>query len=131
MADPRDVTGVWYGRYLGDLDPQDNSFIAVLEESGGEVGGTITEPDDSGQFDIRRATVSGRRNGAGLRFIKQYDGRGGWDHKVFYAGSIDDQGTVVNGTWRVDWLRGRFTMQREKFVEEEIEQEDEVELPVR
>jgi hypothetical protein len=35
MSDPREVSGVWYGRYVSTSDNQDNGFIAMLEEAGG------------------------------------------------------------------------------------------------
>jgi hypothetical protein len=131
MTDKRDMTGVWYGRYLGDYCGQDNSFIALLAESGGMFDGNITEPDDGGVDGIRRASVQGRRGGTKLRFVKQYDGSGGFTHAVYYSGWIDEAGTTVDGVWAVDWLRGTFTMQREKFEEVELEEEREVELTVR
>jgi hypothetical protein len=127
MADPRDVTGVWYGRYRGDYCGQDNSFIAMFADAGGMFDGSISEPDeDNGS--VRRAHVQGRRGGATIRFVKQYDGSGGFAHAVYYSGKIDAEGTLINGIWAVDWLRGTFTMQRVKFDEAELEDEEEIEL---
>jgi hypothetical protein len=133
MADKRDVTGVWYGRYRSETDNQDNSFIANLAEAVGLVEGSISEPNDDrfGPGSVRRADVEGRRGGAKLRFIKQYDGSGGFTHAVMYSGKIDAEGTVITGVWQVDWTRGTFTMQREKFDEAELEDEEEVVLTVR
>jgi len=127
MSDPRDVSGVWYGRYAADHDDEHNSFIAVFEELGGAFTGAITEPDEH-PGGIRRATVSGRRDGASLQFAKQYDGTGGWVHAVDYAGSVDAEGTVIAGTWLVEGLTGGFTMEREKFDIEELEAEEEAEI---
>ena len=76
----------------------DGQFIAHLDETGGEVSGTITEPDNSGVEDIRRAFVDGDRTGARLRFMKQYDPAGALAHSVAYAGTINDDGTSVYGT---------------------------------
>lgn len=126
MSDPRDVSGVWYGRYVSCDDHQDNGFIAVLEESGGVFSGSITEPD--GQGGIRRASVAGRRSGAMLQFTKQYRGR--WNHAVLYEGQIDDRGAEATGNWKVDAAHGGFSMQREKFSAEELEDEIEEELEV-
>lgn len=133
MSDPRDLTGVWYGRYVSRSDAQDNSFIAVLEEEGGGFTGTITEPDQggAGAGGIRRASVSGRRDGTSVQFLKQYQGSGGWFHAVRYAGRVDDEGTEVTGSWKVDWISGSFTMQREKFAIEVFEAEREEELTLR
>ena len=127
MSDPRDVSGVWYGRYAADQDDEHNSFIAVFEEAGGAFTGAITEPDEE-QGGIRRASARGRRNGALLRFTKQYDGTGGWVHAVRYAGTVDAEGVVIAGTWLVEGLTGGFTMEREKFDVEELEAEDDVEI---
>jgi hypothetical protein len=132
MGDARDVTGVWYGRYVGATDPQENSSIAVLEEQAGAFDGTITEPDDEGGGGIRRAHVTGRRTGSTLVFVKQYDGSNGWGHAVRYAGSIDGEGTEISGSWKLDWVFGSFVMEREKFSEAELDEavEAETELPV-
>ena len=128
MADTRDVSGVWYGTYRGGFGS--NGFIAALVETGCSFGGSITERNPNGGVKILRATVSGQRNGAALRFIKQYDGGSGWVHAVRYAGQIDDEGTLISGVWQVDWLQGTFTMERDKFTEEMLEAEEETELPV-
>ncbi len=126
MSDPHDLSGVWYGSYAADRDDQANSFIAVLEERHGALTGTITEPDDSGQVDVRRASVAGQRGGTTIAFVKQYDGRGGWNHAVHYTGQVDGEGTQVAGRWIVEGMTGSFTMQREKFSVEELEAEEEI-----
>ena len=127
MSDPQDLTGVWYGRYSADHGGEDNGFIALLEELGGTVTGSISEPD-AHQGGIRRATVSGWRDGASLHFTKRYDGTGGWTHAVDYAGLIDADGTIVMGSWVVEGLTGAFDMTREKFDAEALEAEVEEEL---
>lgn len=126
MNDPRDLTGVWYGRYLGGF--QENSFIAVLEDGGGGFSGTITEPAPDMGGGIRRASVDGSRSGASVGFTKQYHGR--WNHAVNYSGQIDDAGTTITGRWQVDWVTGTFVMEREKFSAEELEEEEDVEVVV-
>jgi len=123
MTDPCDMSGVWYGRYASRAEPQENSFIAVLEEApGGGFTGTISEPDGGGG--IRRALVNGQRTGMAIYFVKQYTGR--WDHKVNYSGRIDGEGVTASGGWNLDWLWGNFDMQREKFRVEELEDDIEV-----
>lgn len=130
MADPGDLSGVWYGRYLGGNSRQENSFIAQVEGLGGALTGTISEPDGS-CGGIRRAFLDGTRTGSGVRFVKQYDGSGGWDHSVRYSGHVDDDATLITGVWIVDWLHGSFVMQRERFTVEELEDESEDELTER
>ena len=101
MNDPRDATGVWYGRYFATVrNVPDNSFIAHLEEFGGAVEGVITEPDVTGPSDIRRAFVSGTRNADTLVFTKQYDPAGPLAHSVAYSGRISEDGTEITGDWR-------------------------------
>lgn len=114
MSDPRDLSGVWYGRYAADDGQEDNAFIAHLAERGGRFDGTISEPDPMGGG-VRRAQVSGRRRGASLDFVKQYDGSGGLTHAVHYWGTIDGEGTAVAGRWIVQGFTGGFDMHREKF----------------
>jgi len=128
MADKRDVTGVWYGRYDAQHWDEENGFIAVLEEQGGAFSGVITERDTSGQVEVRRALVTGHREAAAVRWIKQYDGTGGHVHAINYAGHIDAEGTEITGTWTQNWGRGRFVMEREKFAAAELEAEEDVEL---
>ncbi|MDP5278168.1 hypothetical protein Q9Q95_04470 [Sphingomonas sp. DG1-23] len=127
MSDPQDLTGVWYGHYSAYAGHEDNGFIALLEERHGAVTGTITEPDEA-SGSIRKARVMGQRDGASLRFTKQYDGSGGWTHAVRYAGTVDADGTLVMGSWVVEGLTGAFDMTREKFDAEALEDEEEVEI---
>ena len=117
MNEPADMSGVWYGRYASRALPQENSFIAVLEESAGSFTGTITEPDGGGG--VRRALVKGQRTGLALYFVKQYVGS--WDHSVNYSGRSDEEGLTAAGGWNLEWLWGSFEMQRERFTVEELE----------
>jgi hypothetical protein len=130
MADKRDVTGVWYGRYEAEHWDEKNGFIAVLDELGGAIGGTITERETRGRPGTRRALVTGRRDGTLVRFVKQYDGTGGHVHAVNYSGRIDGEGLEIGGAWTLAGGWGRFVMEREKFDAAELEAEDEVGLPV-
>ncbi|MGK6321504.1 hypothetical protein ACMGDM_00310 [Sphingomonas sp. DT-51] len=87
MTDPRDLGGTWHGRYEGG-GVLSNSFIARLRERDGQVSGTISGPDDLGWKAVRRAVVSGRRDGAAVTFVKQYDGEV-LVHAVDYRGAFD------------------------------------------
>lgn len=124
MDNPQDVTGVWYGRYFATAwDVPENSFIAHLEEVGGAVDGTITEPDDTGDDEIRRAFVSGTRTSDALDFVKQYDPAGPLAHSVAYTGRISDDGTEVTGEWRFSGYHCSFVMNREIFRAEELDED--------
>lgn len=126
MGGKQDVTGVWYGRYEADQWDETNGFIAVLEEAGGAISGVITERDTEEQTDVRRALVSGHRDGATVSFVKQYDGSGGHSHAIDYAGAIDAEGVEISGLWSQPWSSGRFVMEREKFDAAELEEEEEI-----
>jgi hypothetical protein len=129
-GDPLDLTGVWYGRYDASNYDETNGFIAHLEQSGAELSGVVTEPDTTGQADIRRAFVSGRRAGHAVEFTKQYDG-GVLAHAVRYWGMVNDDGTEIAGRWMIVRHGGTFIMSREKFRAEELEEEREEEMTVR
>ncbi len=130
MSGDLDVTGVWYGRYEAFGHHEVNGFIAVLEDAGGAISGVITEPDTSGQAEVRRAYVDGQRSGAGVRFVKQYDGAMA-AHAVRYSGRMSADGTEIRGTWLIVRSAGLFVMTREKFDAKALEEEREVELTVR
>lgn len=67
--DPQNLGGVWYGRYdaLGYADT--NNFVARLDDDGGAISGTITEPDTSGGTGVRAGLCQrhSKRIGAPVR----------------------------------------------------------------
>ncbi len=131
MSEEREsLTGVWYGRYDANGYPETNGFIAQIEDHGGALSGIITEPDTTGQADIRRAFVSGTRTGRAMEFVKQYDG-GVMAHAVRYFGEINHDSTEINGRWLIVRHNGTFVMEREKFSIEEFEEKEEIELVER
>jgi len=127
-GDPRDVSGVWYGRWSSD-DPlvYPNGFIAVLEEVAGSVDGSVSETNPEGPEPLH-ATVSGGRSGAQIHWIKQYEGR--WCHAVYYAGTVNHDATEISGGWRLEQWSGSFAMRREKFSIEELEEDRVIEILV-
>jgi hypothetical protein len=128
MSDPRDVTGVWYGSWGADSrGVRPNSFIALFEEFGGAVSGSISEPDLHGEMTLH-AIVAGHRAGGTIEWIKQYDGAGRLAHAVTYAGQVNADATEISGEWRLPRHSGAFRMTREKFTEEELEAEEEAEI---
>jgi len=125
--DPQNLAGIWYGRYDASGFAETNTFVAQLDDRDGAISGTITEPDTSGQSDLRRAFVSGNRTGSHLQFVKQYDG-GVLAHAVRYAGEINADATEVSGHWVIVRHHGIFTMRREKFSAADLEREEELEV---
>ena len=121
-----DVSGCWFGHYAGEGEA--NRFIALIEEAGGRITGDISEPDDLGVAELRRATVAGGRVGSELRFTKQYDGDV-LAHAVEYTGVLDDSGVVVRGSWSFEGYAGSFLMEREVFDREELADEEEAPVP--
>ena len=127
MTDKRDVSGVWYGSFAGPgVVP--NRFIATLEESGGRISGTTSEPDDLGEVDLLHAHVSGARSGGVVQFVKQYDGAAHCAHAVDYSGTIDSEGAEIRGEWRFATYAGQFVMRRERFDEELLAEEEGIAL---
>lgn len=131
MSDPRDLTGVWYGKWAGDGPAvMPGRFIAMLEEAGGTIGGMITEVDPaSGGTSLLRAFVSGTRAGSDIRFLKQYD-EGEVVHAVAYLGTLNADGTEIAGRWSFAAFSGDFVMERERFSIEELDESEEAELPL-
>ncbi|WP_010542928.1 hypothetical protein [Sphingomonas elodea] len=124
------VTGVWYGRWASDdgaVEP--NRFIALLEEQGGAISGTVSEPDRGGGPPVH-ATLRGARSGGAIHWIKQYDGAGPFAHAVHYSGEVRDDATRIAGTWQFAHYSGAFVMERETFSAEELAEEIVLEVPV-
>jgi hypothetical protein len=122
-----DVSGCWFGHYSGEGEA--NRFIALIEEADGQVTGSISEPNDLGVAELRRAKVLGDRVGAELRFTKQYDGDV-LAHAVEYAGVLDESGVVVRGSWSFEGYAGSFLMEREVFDREALADQEEAPVPV-
>lgn len=129
MARRHDLTGPWWGRYEGDAGVESNRFVALLTDSAGVIGGSVSEPDDLGLAPLRHAHVSGRRSDSAVRFVKQYDGAV-LAHAVDYRGTLSEDGTRLAGTWFFARYRGTFVMEREIFAEEELADEMVLDAPV-
>lgn len=118
-AAPADLAGEWQGQYFYPTG-QDGStqppvpFTARIEITGTTVSGNTVEPNTFGDRSAAqlRATLTGVVTASGrLQFNKRYDGTGGVNHSVAYAGTIDASGTRVNGNWVTDGgYSGQFEM---------------------
>lgn len=106
-----------------------NRFIALLDEQGGMVSGTVSEPDLHGGAPLH-AVLRGARSGGAIHWIKQYDGAGRLAHAVHYAGEVREDATRITGSWRFSTYSGTFEMERERFSVEELSEEIALEVPV-
>ena len=97
-----DVTGQWDGQFSYPHTLAPDSFSASLFESGGRVGGSVTERALSGAHagECFIATVRGERNGQRVRFTKTYED-GLRAHAVLYAGTLNADGSEIEGEWRI------------------------------
>ena len=111
-----DLTGFWGGTYSYPATARAApvSFDAELSQAGARLSGSITEPNSfaSGGPPLLRAFVDGLVEGHTVVFAKTYDGDGAI-HAVAYEGEAREDGTVIEGVWRVASLRGRFLMRRD------------------
>ncbi|KSB87481.1 hypothetical protein AS593_08175 [Caulobacter vibrioides] len=108
------LTGVWQGLYSYPEASAPVAFTATVLESGAWVSGSVHEVayDEYGVAEVF-ATLLGRRSGASVTFTKTYDGSGGWNHDVLYAGTVSDDGTEVEGSWSIPGVwSGKFLMIR-------------------
>ncbi|MCD2323854.1 hypothetical protein LQ953_07470 [Sphingomonas sp. IC-56] len=129
--DRQDVGGVWYGHWDAEqLEVEPNRFIALLDEQSGAITGTITEPDSEEAGGVLRAVVGGQRSGSSVAWMKQYDGSGRLAHAVRYTGAVNADATEIRGRWQLEGFSGGFTMTRETFSEAELEEAEELILPL-
>lgn len=109
------LTGVWNGLYTYPASLEPGAFTATLLQFGSTLSGTVHEPDLFGDTDagLLYAEISGSKKDTAVEFAKTYDGTGGWEHTVFYAGVLSDDGLEIEGTWTIPEVwQGRFLMIR-------------------
>ncbi len=112
----QNLTGIWHGLY-SYLDGRPSvAFVATLIEAGATVSGTTHEPSD-GQDEPKAtlyATLTGRRHGASVTFLKTYERAGPrYLSAVAYQGMLSGDGTEIEGAWLIpggSW--GKFLMIR-------------------
>lgn len=128
---PRDnLTGFWVGRYSYDGGIGDAvQFLVLLDEQGGALSGTISEPNSIGLSSRElHAFLSGHRNGADIAFAKTYDGASDAAHRVDYQGRLNSEATEIVGRWTIAPEGGDFTMRRELLDEQEVAEEVALEI---
>lgn len=116
-----DLTGFWSGSYWYYEHGQPVvPFLANLDENGGHLSGTISEPDSHFGTNVRiEAFVIGRREAMRVTFAKTYDGAGPMAHRVDYTGTLSDDAKTIRGSWYFAGLWGAFSMTRELLEAEE------------
>jgi hypothetical protein len=116
-SSPLNLTGVWHGLYSYPVAVPSVSFVATLSDQGGWFDGTTEEIGTVGDAVGRAltATLQGRRSGRSLTMLKIYHGASACYDSVHYAGELSEDGTEINGTWRVtDNWSGTFLMIRQR-----------------
>lgn len=131
MSKARDnLTGFWVGRYGYDGGTGDPvQFLVVLDETGGTLSGTISEPNSIGLSSRElHAFLSGHRAGQDVSFAKTYDGASDAAHRVDYQGSLNSEGTEIVGRWTIAPVGGDFSMRREIIDEQEVQEDVALEI---
>jgi hypothetical protein len=112
----QNLTGIWHGLYSYPDRRPSVSFVATLIEAGSTVSGTTHEPSDreGGPNRTLYATLSGRRQGASVTFLKTYDRAGPrYRSTVAYQGMLSADGTEIEGGWLIPGsYAGKFLMIR-------------------
>jgi hypothetical protein len=126
------LTGVWDGTFV---QPQVGmvTFLATLIESGGALGGNVTEPcmTPSCPLSIHKASIAGHRSGSVVSFVKRYEPPGYGYDKVIYEGSVNADATEIDGRWRLPGLSGAFLMVRSTKPAQSIATEERIKEPAR
>jgi hypothetical protein len=118
MAEPKqNLTGVWHGLYSYSRHREPVYFVATLIHLGAMVSGSIHESEVGRRGAPLKlfAHVSGTKLGTAVSFTKVYDGSGGWDHAVDYDGTLNGDGSEIEGMWEIKTeagCGGRFLMIR-------------------
>ena len=119
------LTGLWNGLFSYPHLFEPTSFVAILIEQGARFSGTTREPCIRGPAlgGLLYATIEGHREGAGVSFIKTYDGTGGWTHSVTYEGLLNGDATEIEGRWKTSGWSGKFLMLRSGAKDASAQQE--------
>jgi hypothetical protein len=132
MADS--LTGVWDGTFVqpgvGMV-----TFLATLIESGGALGGNVTEPCmlPGCPLSTHNASIAGHRSGSAVSFVKRYEPPGYGYDTVSYEGSVNAEATEIDGRWRLpgNTLSGTFLMVRSTRRAQSVATEEQTKEPAR
>jgi hypothetical protein len=126
------LTGVWDGTYtqpgVGIV-----TFLATLIESGGALGGSVTEPCamPSCPLSTHNASIAGHRSGSAVSFIKRYEPPGYGYNTASYEGTVNAEATEIDGRWRLPGMSGTFLMVRSTAPAESVTTEEQAREPTR
>jgi hypothetical protein len=126
------LTGVWDGTYtqpgVGIV-----TFLATLIESGGALGGNVTEPCamPSCPLSTHNASIAGHRSGNAVSFVKRYEPPGYGYDSVSYEGMVNADATEIDGRWRLPDMSGTFLMVRATRAAEASTTEEQAKEPTR
>ena len=128
------LTGVWDGAFV---QPHVGmvTFLATLIESGGALGGNVTEPCilSDCQLKTHNASIAGHRSGSAVSFVKRYEPPGYGYNTVSYEGLVNADATEIDGRWRLPGtsLSGTFLMVRSTKTAQSIATEEQTKEPAR
>ena len=127
------LTGVWDGTFV---QPQVGmvTFLATLIDSGGALGGNVTEPCIRPSCLVggtHTASIAGHRSGSAVSFFKRYEPPGYGYDKVVYEGSVNADATEIDGRWRLPGLSGTFLMVRSTKPAQSIATDEQTKEPAR
>jgi len=128
------LTGVWDGTFV---QPGAGmvTFLATLIESGGALGGNVTEPCmmSGCPLSTHNASVAGHRSGSAVSFVKRYEPPGFGYDTVLYEGSVNAEATEIDGRWKLPGttLSGTFLMVRSAKPAESVAIEERTKKPAR
>jgi hypothetical protein len=128
------LTGVWDGTYtqpgVGIV-----TFLATLIETGGALGGNVTEPcaTPGCPLSTHNASIAGHRSGSTVSFIKRYEPPGYGYNTVSYEGTVNADATEIDGRWRLPGTTtsGTFLMIRSTQPAESVATEEQAGEPTR
>lgn len=110
------LSGLWHGQFsYANSSRGATDFTATLLDRDGTLTGTTTEncplPPNEGAALL--ATLHGTHENADVRFRKDYEPGDPRYRTVQYRGTVNGDGTEIEGTWSIGARNGRFLMIRQ------------------
>jgi hypothetical protein len=128
------LTGVWDGTYV-QRGVGMVTFLATLIETGGALGGSVTEPcgRPGCPLPAHNASIDGHRSGSVVSFVKRYEPNDCGYDTVSYEGVVNAEATEIDGRWTIPGIAfsGTFLMVRSGKVVQSIAAEEQIKEPAR